>query len=70
MGLDNKCFIELSTSKLTQEEIDAIEEKCNECIRNHIPMTPRWLDPDSKELEQVLLAIRYYTSVFYCLDTF
>jgi misacylated tRNA(Ala) deacylase len=53
IGLDNKCFIELSTPKLSQEQIDSIEEKCNEKIRGRISMTPRWLPHDSKELEEI-----------------
>lgn len=54
IGKDSKCFIELSTPKLTQDEIQAIEDRCNECIRQHRAMTPRWLDPSSEELEEVL----------------
>ena len=53
VGTDCKCFVELATPKLTQEQIEAIEACCNECIRQRIPIRPKWFHADSTELEQV-----------------
>ncbi|XP_003389337.1 PREDICTED: alanyl-tRNA editing protein Aarsd1-like [Amphimedon queenslandica] len=52
-GIDGKCFIELSSPSITDEELQSIEDKCNECIRNRIAMRARWLDPDSDELKTI-----------------
>ena len=53
MGVNNKCFVELATDKLTPDQMQAIEDRCNSCIRQRLAMTPRWLDPDDPELQQV-----------------
>ena len=58
VGTDRKCFIELATPKLTQKQMEAIETRCNECIRQRIPMTPKWFDADSAELKQVTTVLR------------
>ena len=63
IGLNNKCFVELATQSVSASELQAIEEHCNEAIRSHIPMTPRWYQPGTPELEKV-----YYMLVvlLYC----
>ena len=55
IGQEHKCHIELNTKTLTHQQIQAIEDRCNECIRQHLSMTPRWLEPDSEELEDVCI---------------
>ena len=53
IGEDNKCFIELNTKQVTDEQIQAIEQTCNDHIRSCIPVEPRWLQSDDPELDQV-----------------
>ena len=53
IGEDNKCFIELNTKQVTDEQIQAIEQACNDYIRSCIPVEPRWLQSDDPELDQV-----------------
>lgn len=60
IGSDNKCHVELNTKVLSQQQIQSIEDKCNESIRRRVSMTPRWLEPDSKELEEVLITGLYH----------
>jgi misacylated tRNA(Ala) deacylase len=53
IGVSNKCFVELATQSVSAAELQVIEEHCNEAIRSHIPMTPRWYQPGTPELEKV-----------------
>ena len=55
VGSENKCYIELATAKMREEQVRIVEDKCNTSIRERIPMTPRWLAPDSPELDKVVL---------------
>lgn len=60
------CFIVLGAKSLSQSQMDAIEEKCNECIRDRLPMTPRWLQPGSKELEEASYGILWHIFIYSC----
>ena len=53
IGEDNKCFIELNTKQVTDQQLQEIEQVCNDHIRSHVPVEPRWLQPDSTELDKV-----------------
>ena len=53
IGEDNKCFIELNTKQVSDQQMQEIEQVCNEHIRSHVPVEPRWLQPDSAELDKV-----------------
>ena len=54
IGVGNKCFVELNARSVSAAQMQAIEECCNEAIRSQIPMTPRWYQPGTPELEKVL----------------
>lgn len=53
IGIENRCFIELATKALSEEQIRMAEGICNDLIRQSVPMSPRWCPPDSPEMEQV-----------------
>lgn len=53
VGMDNRCFVELDTQSVSAAQMQAIEDRCNEAIRNQIPMNPCWYQPGTPELEKV-----------------
>lgn len=53
IGETNRCFVELDTPKLSSHEMEAIENTCNELIRQGLPMTPKWYSTNDPKLEAV-----------------
>ena len=45
--------MELATPTLTPAQLHTIEDQCNEAVRAHVAMTPRWIQPGAAELEKV-----------------
>lgn len=60
IGEEHKCFIELNTKQLTDEQMQEIEQACNDYIRSCVPVEPRWLQSDDPELEQVVELLSQY----------
>lgn len=53
IGLESKCYVELGTSSITKEQMDRIEEVCNESIRKAIPVVPHYYNIHDPNLETV-----------------
>ena len=53
MGRGNRCFVELATKSLSSEQVQKVEDICNDLIRQGVAMTPRWITPDSPDMETV-----------------
>ncbi|XP_072105760.1 alanyl-tRNA editing protein Aarsd1 [Mobula birostris] len=47
-----RCFIELDTLSMTDEQVQVLEEAVNEKIREHIPVNVRVIPVDDPEIEQ------------------
>ncbi len=56
MGDSNRCFVELATKTLRSEQVERVEDICNELIRQGVLMTPRWITPDSPDMETVIIS--------------
>ena len=53
MGKTNRCMVELATKVLSSEQVQKVEEICNELIREGVAMTPRWITPESPDMQTV-----------------
>jgi misacylated tRNA(Ala) deacylase len=50
---EQRCFLNLATKKLSEEQLQQLEQKVNAEIRAGKTMLPRWLEMDSPELKTI-----------------
>ena len=54
-------YIELDQEQVTSDELNQIEEACNEAIRQHIPVVTKIYDSDSEELKNAKVFLQEKT---------
>lgn len=48
-----ECYVELDSTKVSDKTIQAVEDKCNELIRDAIPVNVKFCKANDPELDEV-----------------
>ena len=53
IGQENRCYVELCTKSISKEQLECVEQVCNEKIRMAVPMVPHWYNVQDPKMEAV-----------------